>query len=50
MTVSQPQLLVAYHRPSLNQPVVDGMINPVPLSVSMADQVVNMVMSLVEIV
>jgi hypothetical protein len=30
MTVSQPHLLAAYHNLTLNPPVVDGMINPVP--------------------
>jgi hypothetical protein len=48
MTVSQPQLLAAYCKLSLNPPVVDGMINPVPLSISLVDQVVNLVMSLDE--
>jgi hypothetical protein len=48
MTVSQPQLPVAYRNLSLNPPVVDGMINPVPLSVSPVDQVVNLVTSLDE--
>jgi hypothetical protein len=48
MTISQPQILAAYHNISLNPPVVDGMINLVPLSVSMVDQVVNLVTSLVE--
>jgi hypothetical protein len=48
MTVSQPQLPVAYRKLSLTPPVVDGMINLVPLSVSLVDQVVNLVMSLDE--
>jgi hypothetical protein len=48
MTVSQPQLPAAYRKLSLNPPVVDGMINPVPLSVSPVDHVVNLVTSLVE--
>jgi hypothetical protein len=48
MTVSQPQLPVASCKLSLNPPVVDGMINLVPSSVSLVDQVVNLVMSLVE--
>jgi hypothetical protein len=48
MTVSQPQLLAAYRKISLNPPVVDGMINLIPLSVSLVDQVVNLVMSWVE--
>jgi hypothetical protein len=30
MTISQPQLPAAYHKLSLNPPVVDGMINLVP--------------------
>jgi hypothetical protein len=48
MTVSQPQLPAAYRKLSLNPPVVDGMINLVPLSVSLVDQVVNLVTSLDE--
>jgi hypothetical protein len=48
MTVSQPQLPAAYHKISLNPPVVDGIINPIPPSVSPVDQVVNLVMSLDE--
>jgi hypothetical protein len=48
MTVSQPQLPAAYHKISLNPPVVDGMINPVPLSINPVDHVVNLVTSLVE--
>jgi hypothetical protein len=48
MIVSQPQLPAAYCKLSLNQPVVDGMINLVPLSVSPVDQVVNLVTSLDE--
>jgi hypothetical protein len=48
MTVSQPQLPAAYRKLSLNPPVVDGMINLVPLSVSTVDQVVNLVTSLDE--
>jgi hypothetical protein len=31
MTVSQPQLPAAYRKLSLDPPVVDGMINPVPI-------------------
>jgi hypothetical protein len=50
MTVSQPQLPAAYHKISLNPPVVDGTINPVPLSISLVDQVVNLVTSLDETV
>jgi hypothetical protein len=48
MNVSQPQLPTAYRKLSLNPPIVDGMINPVPLSVSPVDQVVNLVTSLDE--
>jgi hypothetical protein len=48
MTVSQPQLPAAYRKLSLNPPIVDGMINPVPPSVSLVDQVVNLVTSLDE--
>jgi hypothetical protein len=48
MTVSQPQLPAAYHKLSLNPPVVDGMITPVPSPVNPVDHVVNLVTSLVE--
>jgi hypothetical protein len=48
MTVSQPQLPATYHKLSLNPPIVDGMINLVPLLVSPVGQVVNLVMSLDE--
>jgi hypothetical protein len=48
MIVSQPQLPAAYRKLSLNPPIVDGMINLVPLSVNPVDHVVNLVMSLVE--
>jgi hypothetical protein len=48
MTISQPQLLVAYRNLTLNPPVIDGMINLVPSSVHLVDQVVNLVTSLVE--
>jgi hypothetical protein len=48
MIVSQPQLPATYRKLSLNPPVVDGMINLVPLSVSLVDQVVNLVTSLDE--
>jgi hypothetical protein len=48
MTISQPQLPAAYHKITLDPPIVDGMINLVPPSVSSVDQVVNLVMSLVE--
>jgi hypothetical protein len=37
----------AYHKLSLNPPIVDGMINPVPSSVSSVDHVVNLVTYLV---
>jgi hypothetical protein len=43
MNVSQPQLLVAYRKISLNPPIVDGMINLVPLSVNLIDHVINLV-------
>jgi hypothetical protein len=45
MTISQPQLPIAYHKLSLNPPVVDGMINLVPPSISSVDQVFNLVTS-----
>jgi hypothetical protein len=48
MTVSQPQLPAAYCKLSLNPPVVDGMITPVPSPVNPVDHVVNLVTSLVE--
>jgi hypothetical protein len=48
MTVSQPQLPAAYRKISLNPPVVDGMITPVPSPVNPVDHVVNLVTSLVE--
>jgi hypothetical protein len=48
MTVSQPQLPTAYHKFSLNPPVVDGMITPVPSPFNPIDHIVNLVMSLVE--
>jgi hypothetical protein len=50
MTVSQPQLPTSYRKISLTPPVVDGMINPVPLSVSPVYQVVNLVTYLDELV
>jgi hypothetical protein len=43
MTISQPQLPAAYHKLSLNPPVVDG-----PSPVNPVDHVVNLVTSLVE--
>jgi hypothetical protein len=48
MTISQPQLPAAYRKISLNPPVVDGMITPVPSPVNPVDHVVNLVTSLVE--
>jgi hypothetical protein len=48
VTVSQPQLPAAYRSFTLNPPIVDGMINPVPSLVSLFDHIVNMVTSLVE--
>jgi hypothetical protein len=48
MTVSQPQLSAAYRKLSLNPPVVDGMITPVPSPVNPVDHIVNLVTSLVE--
>jgi hypothetical protein len=48
MTVSQPQLPAAYRKLSLNPPIVDGMITPVPSPVNPVDHVVNLVTSLVE--
>jgi hypothetical protein len=48
MTVSQPQLLATYRKLSLNPPVVDGMITPVPSPVNSVDHVVNLVTSLAE--
>jgi hypothetical protein len=42
------QLPTGYHNISPNPSFVDGLVNPVPSSVSMVDQVVNMVSSLVE--
>jgi hypothetical protein len=48
MTVSQPQLPVAYHKLTLDPPIVDGMINPTPLLVNLVDHVVNLVTSSIE--
>jgi hypothetical protein len=48
MIVSQPQLLATYCRLTLNPPVVDGMINPIPSLVSLVYRVVNLGTSLVE--
>jgi hypothetical protein len=47
MTISQPQLLVAYRELTLDPPVVDGMINPIPSLINQVDHVVNLVTSLV---
>ena len=48
MTISQPQLQPAYHKLTLNPPVVYGMIDLPPSLVSLVDHVVNLVTSLVE--
>jgi hypothetical protein len=48
MTVSQPQLPVVYRKLTLDQPVVDGMIDPVLSLVNLVDHVINLVTSLVE--
>jgi hypothetical protein len=48
MTISQPQLPVAYHKISLNPPIVDGMITLIPSPVNPVDHVINLVTSLVE--
>jgi hypothetical protein len=48
MTISQPQLLAAYHKLTLDPPAVDGIITPVPSPVNPFDHVINMVTSLVE--
>jgi hypothetical protein len=48
MTVSQPQLPATYRKITLDPSIVDGMINPAPLSVNPVDHVVNLVTSLVE--
>jgi hypothetical protein len=48
MTISQPQLPASYCKLTLDPPIVDGMINLIPSSVSLADHVVNMVTSLVD--
>jgi hypothetical protein len=47
VTVSQPQLLAAYCKISLNPPIVDGMITLVPSPVNPVDHVINLVISLV---
>jgi hypothetical protein len=49
MTISQPQLLVAYRKFSLNPPVVDGMITSDPSPVNPIDHVINLVTSLIEL-
>jgi hypothetical protein len=48
MTISQRQLPVAYHKISLNPPIVDGMITLLPSLVNPVDHVANLVTSLVE--
>jgi hypothetical protein len=48
MIVLQPQLPAAYRKISLNPPIVDGVITPVPSPVNPVDHVVNLVTSLVE--
>ena len=48
MIVSQPQLPAAYRKLSLNPPVVDGMITPVPSPANPVDHLVNLVMSFAE--
>ena len=48
MTVSQPQLPVAYRKISLNPPIVYGMITLIPSLVNPVDHVINLVTSLVE--
>jgi hypothetical protein len=45
MNVSQPQLPAAYRKLSLDPPIVDGMITPVPSPVNLVDHVVNLVTS-----
>jgi hypothetical protein len=47
MTVSQPQLPAPYCKLSINPPIVDGMITPVPSPVNLVDHVLNLVTSLV---
>jgi hypothetical protein len=46
MTISKPQLPIAYHKLTLDPHVVDGMINMTPSSVNLVDHVVNLVTSL----
>jgi hypothetical protein len=50
MTISKSQLPATYCKLTLDPPGVDGMINPIPSSVSSVDHVVNLVTSLVELV
>jgi hypothetical protein len=47
MILSQPQLPAAYRKLTLNQPTIDGRINPVPSSVNLVVHVINLVTSLV---
>jgi hypothetical protein len=42
------QLLKGYRKLSSDPPLVDGLVNPVPSSVSLVEQVVNLVSSLIE--
>jgi hypothetical protein len=48
MTISQPQLPIYYRKLTLDPPIVDGMITPVPSLVNVVDHVVNLVTYLVE--
>jgi hypothetical protein len=48
MTVSQPQLPVAYRKLTLDPLIVDGIINPAPSLINPVDHVVNLVTSLAE--
>jgi hypothetical protein len=48
MTISKPQLPTSCRKITLDPPVFDGMINPVPSSVNPVDHVVNLVMFLFE--
>jgi hypothetical protein len=45
MTISQPQLSVAYHKLALDPPVVVRMIIPAPSSINLLDHVLNLVTS-----
>jgi hypothetical protein len=48
MFVSQPQLPAAYHKLTLDPPIVDRIITPNPSSVNPIDHVINLVTSLIE--